>query len=182
MSDLRLHQLLPHPSNPSHAISEVVATIRRRGQFLSASFRPIGRRDQIIWPTPMWPAFSDGLWQHTCFEAFVTVPGSTAYLELNMAPSKRWAAYRFDDVRSGMRRASAAPTRRFMWYEMFGTLIARWKLAELPANADWRLGLSAVIELRDGSKNYFALAHAPGPPDFHNSDCFIATLPAPTLP
>ena len=44
---------------------------------------------------------------------------------------------------------------------------------------DWHVGISAVIEARDGTKSYWALAHAPGPPDFHNPDCFIATLPAP---
>ncbi len=42
------------------------------------------------------------------------------------------------------------------------------------------LGLSAVIQEVDGTKSYWALAHAPGPPDFHNPDCFIATLPAPS--
>ena len=44
------------------------------------------------------------------------------------------------------------------------------------------LGLTAVIEAKDGTKSYWALAHAPGPPDFHNPDCFIATLPAPEHP
>ena len=42
------------------------------------------------------------------------------------------------------------------------------------------LGLSAVIEAMDGTKSYWALAHAPGPPDFHNRDCFTARLAAPT--
>ena len=46
----------------------------------------------------------------------------------------------------------------------------------------WQLALSAVIEEIDGTKSYWALAHAPGPPDFHNRDCFIATLPAPDSP
>lgn len=46
----------------------------------------------------------------------------------------------------------------------------------------WHLNISAVIEEADGTKSYWALAHAPGPPDFHNRDCFIATLPAPDGP
>lgn len=54
-------------------------------------------------------------------------------------------------------------------------------LTSIPSGA-LRMGLSAVIEERDGTKSYWALAHAPGPPDFHNSDCFIATLPAPNAP
>jgi len=52
----------------------------------------------------------------------------------------------------------------------------------LDADRHWRMGVSAVIEEVDGTKSYWALAHAPGPPDFHNPDCFIATLPAPDRP
>lgn len=51
--------------------------------------------------------------------------------------------------------------------------------ATLDSGRGWRLGVSAVIEEVDDTKSYWALAHAPGPPDFHNRDCFIATLPAP---
>jgi hypothetical protein len=39
--------------------------------------------------------------------------------------------------------------------------------------------LSAVIEAKDGSKSYWALAHPPSKPDFHNADCFTARLAAP---
>lgn len=42
------------------------------------------------------------------------------------------------------------------------------------------LGISAVIEETDGTKSYWALAHAEGKPDFHHGACFAATLPAPT--
>ena len=42
----------------------------------------------------------------------------------------------------------------------------------------WRLGLSAVLEAKDGTKSYWALAHPPGDqPDFHHPDCFAARLP-----
>lgn len=48
----------------------------------------------------------------------------------------------------------------------------------LPADAPWRLGLSAVIEETSGAKSYWALAHAPGKPDFHHPDAFALDLPA----
>ena len=51
---------------------------------------------------------------------------------------------------------------------------------EWPAFADgqvWRLGLAAVIEETDGNRSYWALAHPPGDPDFHHSDCFALALP-----
>ena len=43
--------------------------------------------------------------------------------------------------------------------------------------AGGRIGVSAVIEEVDGTKSYWALAHAPGPPDFHNPACFAHHLP-----
>jgi hypothetical protein len=49
-------------------------------------------------------------------------------------------------------------------------------LRDLPADAPWRLGLSAVIEDRSGQKSYWALAHPPGRPDFHHEDCFALEL------
>jgi len=52
------------------------------------------------------------------------------------------------------------------------------RLADLPSNGPWRLGLSAVIEEAGGGRSYWALAHPPGKPDFHHSDCFALELPA----
>lgn len=179
MTQAHAFRLRPHPSNPGDAIREIVALVRRHDDILSISFRTLGRREEVRWPIALPSGFSDGLWQHSCFEAFVGVAGDAAYVELNMAPSKRWAAYRFDSYRAAMRRADAEPLRPFIWFEFDTTLMARWRVGHLPADATWQLGLSAVIETRDGAKNYFALAHAPGNPDFHNRDCFIATLPAP---
>jgi hypothetical protein len=42
-----------------------------------------------------------------------------------------------------------------------------------------RIGLSAVIEEKNGMKSYWALAHPAGKPDFHHPACFAAELPAP---
>jgi MOSC domain-containing protein YiiM len=52
------------------------------------------------------------------------------------------------------------------------------RLTGLPADKRWRLGLSAVIEETSGRKSCWALAHPPGKPDFHHSDCFVLWLPA----
>ncbi|OYY67097.1 MAG: hypothetical protein B7Y49_00295 [Sphingomonas sp. 28-62-11] len=39
------------------------------------------------------------------------------------------------------------------------------------------LALSAVIEETNGTKSYWALAHASGAPDFHHADAFAVELP-----
>lgn len=178
----RILRLVPHPANPSDAVSEVWANVRPSGRNILVSFCAIGRREEMVWPIALPPGFSDGLWRHSCFEAFFGVPGDPGYLELNMAPSRRWAAYRFDGYRQGMRRAEAAPALRLAWTRYFTHLMAWWRIPDLPIDANSQIGLSAVIETSGGALNYFALAHPPGNPDFHNRDCFIATLPPPDAP
>jgi hypothetical protein len=42
-----------------------------------------------------------GLWEHTCFEAFVAADGAAAYHEMNLAPSGAWAAFAFRGYRDG---------------------------------------------------------------------------------
>jgi hypothetical protein len=44
----------------------------------------------------------------------------------------------------------------------------------------WDLALTAVIETEDSARSYWALAHPPGAPDFHDPDCFVLHLPPPT--
>lgn len=123
---------------------------------------------------------ADGLWRHSCFEAFVAVPLRAGYLEFNFAPSTRWAVYAFDGYRSGMRVAVevAAPQIAVQVAPDRYVLQATVDLP-VPSRDSWRLGLSAVIEDAGGAISYFALAHPPGKPDFHHPDCFACELPPP---
>ncbi|HSG34315.1 MAG TPA: DOMON-like domain-containing protein, partial [Sphingomonadaceae bacterium] len=131
------------------------------------------------------PAFAgkgraDGLWQTTCFEAFLMPEGGLAYVELNLSPSERWAAYDFDDYRAGMRerefpREPDCTMRIGSSFAIFDAAIPASGLPGVPCG----LGLSAVIEEEGGVLSYWALAHPEGKPDFHHPACFAATLPAP---
>jgi hypothetical protein len=47
-------------------------------------------RVRIAAPRP--PAFADGLWRTTCFEAFLGRPDAAEYCEFNFAPSGQGAA------------------------------------------------------------------------------------------
>lgn len=148
----------------------------------------------------------DELWRHTCFEAFVRVGSASAYHEFNFAPSGDWHCYRFLDYRKGMepekhvgspgistytRRTPLGPERRdgmekagldtFNRFETpFYMLQATLDMGGtmLPLEESWHLGLSAVIEERNGAISYWALTFPPGKPDFHHPDCFTLELPA----
>ena len=127
-------------------------------------------------PEPTEPVRAEGLWQTTCFEAFLRVPGDDAYREWNFASSGAWAAYDFARHREGRADADvAAPYIRvednLTWWALGATIA-------VDANTVWALGLSAILEEKDGTKSYWALAHPPGDkPDFHAPDCFAASLP-----
>ncbi len=146
-----------------------------------------GKTIDLRLPPVTDPMRGDGLWRHTCFEAFVRAGPSAAYYEFNFAPSMQWAAYRFSGYRSGMRvaRAISAPRVEVQssgaCYELQAALELD-RLPGLPGDTAWRLGLSAVIEETSGRKSYWALAHPPGKADFHHSDCFAQELPVAVRP
>jgi hypothetical protein len=146
-----------------------------------------GRTDALRLPPAAAPARGDGLWRHSCFEAFLRVPPGPAYAEFNFAPSLKWAAYRFDGYRSGMTVAEGigAPRLEVRSGPDRFELRARLDLERLPGRsgaAPWRLGLAAVIEDTSGATSHWALAHPPGKPDFHHSDCFALELPVAVRP
>lgn len=173
--------LQPHPQFAGRAVRSITVTATREGDGLSLVYRLTGALDDVLWPAPAEAAFRDELWRHSCCEAFVAPHGAPGYVELNIAPSTEWAAYAFDGPRAGMRRAKDAVVREAVWLVMpeAAELRATAILPDL-TGASWDVALTAVIEERDGTKSYWALAHAPGPPDFHNRDCFTARLAAPS--
>ncbi len=126
-------------------------------------------------PQPAGPA--DGLWQHTCCEAFVMEDGA-AYREFNFSPSGQWAAYRFTDYRKRDETftPAAEPQLSFTPLADGCELRASLPAALLPPGDALHLGLTAVIEAADGSKRYWALAHCAAQPDFHVRQSFALTL------
>jgi hypothetical protein len=120
---------------------------------------------------------ADRLWQHTCFEAFVSTKGSADYYEFNFAPSGEWAAYSFRRYRDGspLIDAELAPQIAIRdgrdRLELDAT-VRTDRLAIIRPPSVLRLGLSAVLEAKGGILSYWALKHPPGKPDFHHSDSF----------
>jgi hypothetical protein len=121
------------------------------------------------------PQRRDGLWQHTCFEAFIAAAGSSAYWEFNLSPAGDWNVYRFDDYRAGQRIETAyqqvsldlSCTQALLVLNLHCPLPPAL-LQPLQSGAALELGLTAVLEQPGGELSYWALNH-PGPePDFHD--------------
>lgn len=137
------------------------------------------RPTAVLAPAPSaQPARRDGLWQHTCLEAFLAHAhaGSTAqpYWELNLAPSGDWALYRFEGYRSGQQ---SPPLDSLPFAVRPGADGLHLQLllplpAELAAATGLAIGITTVLEQRNGAISHWALHH-PGPEaDFHRRDGF----------
>lgn len=155
--------LYRHPDAPPGAIHTIDADLRRISRGAVATFRAIGDASRLVIPQPSSPVRTDGLWKTTCFEIFVG-DASTEYDEYNLSPSGAWAAYHFDDYRSGMGTKEATVEIDSSADSKGLTLIAKIE-SQFPLPAS--VGLTAVIEESDGRIRYWATTFAPGKPDFH---------------
>ena len=173
--------LIRHPASRD-AVTAITADVTRAAGSLSLRYQVAGAIDAVRLPPPTVPTRADHLWKHTCFEAFIGVPGSDAYYEFNFSPSRQWAAYRFDMYRNGVEMAEVNPQIENGTDENveLRATIDLSPLTDLPQDASWHVALSAVIESTDGSLAYWALKHRAGKPDFHHPDCFALELPPPS--
>src|ERR1700741_1995468 len=151
-----------HPDCRQEAGGRSEVGVPRRGTALRLDYALTANLDAIALPAAVTPARADELWKHTCFEAFVRPLPGAGYFEFNLAPSTRWAAYRFDGYRSGLRDADDPPPPVIAVERAAGRFALRAVL-HVPDGA-FRLGLSAVIEELGGAKSYWALAHGEGRP------------------
>jgi hypothetical protein len=123
---------------------------------------------------------SDGLWRHSCFEAFIGQRGTPDYWEYNFSLSGAWAAYHFNAYREGMapllKGSAPALTPRVAreTVELAVTVDLSW-LARSAA-VGLRLGLAAVVEDKARVLSYWALKHPAEKPDFHHPDGFVVEL------
>lgn len=177
-----------HPDSRCDALTGIeVEVARLRPRRIFVRFILAGAVRHLRFPRRGWrpPRRADGLWRHTCFEVFLRAGDETPYHEFNLSPSGDWAAWRFGAYRSGRRVAREVgppgidPFRREGPHPCaFGAMLELERLVSLPLYEPWRLGLSAVVEERNGRFSYWALRHPPGPPDFHHGDCFALELAA----
>lgn len=168
-----------HPQSPATGIDAITGRIALDPHWLRIRWR-IEQAAQLVIPAFAGKGRADGLWRSTCFELFLRQPGASAYVELNLSPSERWAAYDFSGPREGMadRAMPRDPVCTMRPGSAFSIFDAAVPLAGLPA-LPWQINVAAVIEERGGSKSLWALAHPEGKADFHDPTCFTGEVAAP---
>jgi len=187
---LALH---PHPATPLLLDCSLQASARWLGAAcLAVRYELAGDLQAMRLPAPVaQPARRDGLWQNSCFELFVHVPGRHAYLEANFSPSGHWAAWVFRDYRSDPVAIDIAAPRITVpqrddtllvldaELDFAAPLLERLAPGVQDASQQaWQLGLTAVLESQDGALSYWALAHPRERPDFHDAGGHVHALPA----
>jgi hypothetical protein len=166
--------LRPHPTSAAGAVRELSVAIARPTPFqLDLDYRLVADLSQIKLPEPRTAVRSDGLWRHTCFEAFLGQQPAPDYWEYNFSPSGGWAAYHFTAYREGMapllKGAAPAIDARVSGdvFELAVRVDLSW-LARSAHTTGRRLALGAVIEDQHRSLSYWALEHPGEKPDFHH--------------
>ncbi len=173
--------LIPHPAAACAAVRVVVARAQLgpTGTALRFEYRLTGELGRLATPKRVAPRRAEGLWERTCFEAFVAQSAGDRYYELNFSPSTEWAAYAFEGYREGMRPLELDVPPSIRVAETAGELrvTADVELGALAgAGWPWRIGLTAVVEDRTGGRAYFALRHPRAVPDFHDAAGFVFSL------
>lgn len=169
--------LVRHPSTSAEMVVAIEVLVLRTAAKLRMTFRLDGDISRII-VTP--PRDGTELWRHTCFETFLAVEGQQAYHEFNFAPSGEWTVYAMLSYRNGnvvtndAIRPDIAMRSTNDRLEL-DAVVHLDALSDVHASASLRVGLSAIIESREGI-SYWALRHPGAKPDFHDAEAFALRL------
>ncbi|MCP5396824.1 MAG: hypothetical protein H6918_08845 [Sphingomonadaceae bacterium] len=164
-----MYSLILHPDCEAGPVQSVKASVEPTHSGCQLRFVIRGDITQLSIPGFMPPGRADELWQTTCCEMFWQHEGTSAYREFNLSPSSEWACYDFAGRREGrtngevgaMAIAHAHNGEELVLHASIGT--------DLPVPA--RVALTAIIETRDGTKQYWSLSFGEGEPDFHDPAC-----------
>jgi hypothetical protein len=174
--------LTAHPSTPNDAVRSLEVQLRAEDPgTLVFQYSLDADMSRVRVPASGAGGRADGLWKHTCFEAFVAPADAPGYTEFNFSPSLDWAIYRFSAYREGMSpaeigRAPEISLRRGDDGLDLRSAVRLGHLADLRDARHFRIALAAVIEDENGRLSYWGLRHPSGKPDFHHPIGFALEL------
>ena len=170
--------LIPFDRKHAPAI-ELTGNIKRQENILKLTYLLQGQ-DKIIIPTadPSLSRLFD-LWDHTCFEFFLGLAGTTQYWEFNLSPTGDWNVFRFPDYRQDIAEEMTFITLPFQIVQQSDKLRLDVKIDLTTIISDQQklnIGITSVIEDREHQLSYWALAHPDVRADFHHRDSFTISL------
>jgi len=176
--------LIPFPGqNDNNRLQvEISGCLQLNKAHIDISFLLKGNIDALQIPAKaLAPSRKDKLWENTCFEVFITKPVEPDYWEYNVSPSQDWAVFHFSEYRlSKMDELSignievtsySAPPNQY-------TIQSKLPLPEALHAKNLQVGISTVLQDREKTIYYYALAHLRQNPDFHDRNSFTLLLNA----
>lgn len=119
-----------------------------------------------------------GLWEGTCFEAFIKDPKSERYLEFNFSGTGLWNCFYFEEkgqelkehvsLQISSHRFISRPRKR-----IFSFSIPKKDIDFLMSNHQLDIGLSTILMDDDEHKEYFSIKHLKDKPDFHDENTYL---------
>ena len=169
-------QLKPFPQVERLPEIQLIGKIDRQEHIYSINYQLLGDLSSVEIPAlATIPIRKFALWESTCFEFFIGIPGNSNYWEFNLSPSGDWNIFHFDGYRQGLRNELA--------FESLPVKIDRQSLSLsldltniIPASTPIEVSVTTVIKPVHGEISYWALTHIGSEPDFHLRDSFIIRM------
>jgi hypothetical protein len=172
--------LVPFATEISLPQIELSGRIDRDREWLSIEYQLQGDLNSIaIDPLVISPSRQPELWQDTCLEFFIGVPGDRNYWEFNLSPSGEWNVFHLDDYRQGLRDEAAFSSLPFTVERRENSLLLSLKFdlsKIISLDRDLEVSVTAVIKSTQDAISYWALTHTGKEADFHLRDSFILKM------
>jgi hypothetical protein len=155
--------------------------IDRRGNIFSIAYNLRGDLDTVVLPPPLvTPSRKFELWEATCFELFLGVPGEPNYWEVNLAPTGDWNIFALDGYRQGLRNELAFASMPMVIDRQLNSfqLGLELDLSQIISSTQpIEVAITTVIQPRQGELSYWAITHCGKVADFHLRDSFTMLMP-----
>jgi hypothetical protein len=166
------------PNIPSISITGKISLLNN---LLALHYSLAGKvKDVFLQPTSPNPRRKDELWQSTCFEFFVAIRDQPEYWEFNMSPSGDWNVYHMDAYRRvGFREETLIQQLQFKTQQEAGVFSLDMTIdlnLIIGLSQPLEIGITAIIQTKNGNQSYWALTHPEPDPDFHLRESFILAL------
>jgi len=169
-------KLIPFPTNNLPDIGIVGEIIRFGNKFL-LHYEVNGEIGQILQSAKSSsPSRTEDLCKATCFEFFIAIPARPQYWEFNMSPSGDWNVHRMMFHKIGFHKETAFTELPFVYRKSEDKLFLDISVDLSPIlrpKQKVQLGVATIIQMKDGNKTYWALAHSGSQVDFRSRDDFI---------
>jgi hypothetical protein len=159
---------------------EINGRVNRKDRILSIEYQLFGDLNSIsIAPPTNQPSRQFHLWEATCFEFFIGIPGDRNYWEFNLSPSGDWNVFALDDYRQGLQDEIAFTSLPFTVdrYPNYVTLNLDVDVSELILpEQDLEMSVTTVLRSNRNYLSYWAITHSGKSADFHLRDSFTVKL------